>query len=76
MQILERKHPTQLRSAPESRKNARPSISDTVPVHLSLPSWFPPVKLCADLSTTRTSVDFANHLRRVTEHFPDVQGFE
>jgi hypothetical protein len=29
-----------------------------------------------DVGPTRTSVDFAAHLKKVAEHFPDMRGFD
>jgi hypothetical protein len=75
MQILERKHPTQLVQPGKPEKREMEYIRHGTRALIT--SFVVPTgQVIADLSMTRTSVDFANHLRRVTEHFPDVQGFD
>jgi DDE superfamily endonuclease len=75
MQILERKHPTQLvqRGKPERReqdyiRHGTRALIATFAV--------PTGEVVYDLGETRTSEDFASHIAHVAEHFREITHFD
>jgi len=75
MQILQRKYPTQLAEPGKPEKREHEYIRHGARALLA--SFVVPTgEIICDLSITRTSVDFANHLRHVAEQFPDMERFD
>ena len=75
MQILQRKYPTQPVQPGKPEKREHEYIRHGVRALIA--SFVVPTgEAVADVSITRTSVDFAAHLRRVAEHFPDMARFD
>lgn len=75
MQILQRKHPTQPVESGKPEKREQEYIRHGTRV-LMASFTVPTGELVWDLSTTRTSEDFAAHLRHVVEHFAEMDGFD
>jgi transposase len=75
MQILERKYPTKLAEPGKPERREQEYIRHGT---LALMGSFvvPTGEVVWDVGQTRTSVDFAAHLKKVAEHFPDMKGFD
>ena len=75
MQILERKYPTKLAEPGKPERREQEYIRHGT---LALTGSFvvPTGEVVWDVGPTRTSVDFAAHLKKVAEHFPDMRGFD
>ena len=75
MQILERKYPTKLAEPGKPERREQEYIRHGT---LALIGSFvvPTGEVVWDVGPTRTSVDFAAHLQKVAEHFPDMRGFD
>ncbi len=75
MQILERKHPTRLVQPGKPERREQEYIRHGTRALIA--SFVVPTgEVVWDAGTTRTSQDFSSHLKRVAEHFPDLQGFD
>ena len=75
MQILERKYPTKLAEPGKPERREQEYIRHGT---LALTGSFvvPTGEVVWNVGQTRTSVDFAAHLKKVAEHFPNMRGFD
>ena len=75
MQILERKYPTKLAKPGKPERREQEYIRHGTRALIG--SFVVPTgEVVWDVGQTRTSVDFAAHLKKVAEHFPDMRGFD
>ena len=75
MQVLERKYPTKLAQPGKPERREQEYIRHGTRVLMG--SFVVPTgELVWDVGQTRTSVDFAAHLKKVAEHFLDMKGFD
>ena len=75
MQILERKYPTKLAEPGKPERREQEYIRHGTRV-LMASFVVPTGELVWDVGQTRTSEDFAAHLKKVAEHFADMKGFD
>ena len=75
MQILERKHPTQLVKPGKPERREQEYIRHGTRV-LTASFVVPTGEVIRDVGTTRTSADFAAHVAKVAGHFPDIGGID
>ena len=75
MQVLECKYPTKLAQPGKPERREQEYIRHGTRVLMG--SFVVPTgELVWDVGQTRTSVDFAAHLKKVAEHFLDMKGFD